>query len=70
MINTLFVDRITLTSLFRIFLLRFSVKSIWYFESPDKFANRILSILLKLGLIRASIMQIEYNMGHVHNQFG
>lgn len=66
----LFVETITLSSLFRLIPLGRSLGAILYFDRSSPLACRVLSLLRRLGVVHCSISRIDNYIGQVRNASG
>lgn len=66
----IFVDQINFRSLLKMLILVDSSDLIWYFDPINPFVHRLLTLFRKLGLFRATVKQINYNIGQVKSNTG
>ena len=69
-LRVLFVDKITPSSLWRVWTLGRSAETIWHFEPIAPLSRRLLGVFQRLGLIRAQVSQIKHHIGQVRNDAG
>ena len=69
-LRVLFVDKITHSSLWRVWALGRSAETIWHFDPITPSGQRWLRIFRWLGLIRAQVSPIEHHIGQVRNEAG
>ncbi len=69
-LRVLYIDRITLASLYRAWMLNRSVLTIWHFESIEPFVGHLLQVFRRLGLLQAVVHRVENNVGQVRNDAG
>jgi hypothetical protein len=69
-LKILFIDRITFFSLLRIWAFRHSLQTIYYFDSLEPPAKRLISLFQRFGLLRVEARQIEHHIGEVRDETG
>ena len=69
-IKLLFIDRITILSLFRICLFGRELKTVWYFEPISVYVQRMIALLSYLHIIRAEIRLNHFNITQVRDESG
>lgn len=66
--EVVFVDKVTLFSVFRIWWMLGVVRKVWHFERMGWLLDRLFEGLSRLGLLCAEFRQIEHHVGQVRNE--
>jgi hypothetical protein len=69
-LRTIFIDRLSLPVLIRLFALGKSLQTVWVFEPISHIQQRWFKLFRKLRLIRVEVLLVDSHVGHIQTETG